>query len=151
MDVESALRGPDVANYPNWLANLRLKFLFGKRFYAKQVFRRWNIIYINQFVTYSVFEIKQQERECHVLQSMAISHCLSLCTGQPLSCGDLYNKVYYFTGISSNTCVSSFQNGSAVAISKRSLVVWGLRSVGPRLTTSRLGYLLNITEHSSPA
>ena len=73
------------------------------------------------------------------------SFCLKVLFVKDLS------AVCHFSGTCSSTAVSSFQKGSAVAISKRSLTVCGLRSVGPRETTSMLGYFSKITEHSSPA
>lgn len=58
---------------------------------------------------------------------------------------------YYFSATSSSVFFSNCQNGSTVSMSARSVVVCGDFIVGPRLTTSRCGYLPKITEHSKPA
>ena len=57
----------------------------------------------------------------------------------------------YFSGISSRVFFRRVQKGSTVAMRARSVVVWGDFIVGPKLTTSRWGYLPRITEHSRPA
>ena len=57
----------------------------------------------------------------------------------------------HFTGISSNVFFSSCQKGATVAQRARSVVVCGDFIVGPRLTTSKCGYLPKMMEHSNPA
>lgn len=57
----------------------------------------------------------------------------------------------YFSGISSRVFFSSVQKGSTVLMRARSVVVCGDFIVGPRLTTSRFGYLPRMMEHSRPA
>ena len=64
----------------------------------------------------------------------AINSCFSL---RRSALRKITLNVYPLTGISSSAFFSNAQNGSVVAHSARSVVVCGLRSVGPRLTTSR--------------
>ena len=57
----------------------------------------------------------------------------------------------YFSGISSSVLTRNCQNLGTEGMCALSPGVWGERSVGPKLTMSRCGYLLRMMEHSSPA